>query len=77
MSLQHKILRAMEDGTYWVNWKGHYVPLSLISINYAQNIRHVIRRRLKPEQYEGKPLYVSLGRIRRHHGYLDEELHHR
>lgn len=65
LSTRGKILRAMEDGTYWVNGRGNYIPVSLIHRQYAKNIRAMIRLRLKPEQYEGKPLYVALGRIRR------------
>jgi hypothetical protein len=64
-SLKQKIMEAMEDGTYWVDWKHHKIPLSKINKTYASNIRFQMRRRMKPEEYEGKPLYVALGRIRR------------
>lgn len=64
-SMKPLILKALEDGTYWINGKRQVVPLMKINKTYARNIRAMIRRRLKPEEYEGKPLYVALGRVRR------------
>jgi len=59
------VLRALNDGTYWVNGKGEVVPLSKIDINYAMNIRQLLRRRLQPDEYQNTPLWTALGRIRR------------